>query len=180
VGGFDYREIAGKTGTPQNWSDAWAIGFSPQFTTAVWFGFDTPGNSLGVNLTGATAAGPIWARFMKTIHEGLPKEELPVPLDGIVRVNICAESGLLPDPNGQCEDTYEEVFLKGPEPTEFCTRHKKKQEARQEIVQNLRNTMVGIDLEVQGAPFPEVSDFVKIEELLGVSPAAETGNPLLE
>ncbi len=38
---------AGKTGTTQNWADAWTVGFTPYFTTAIWFGFDRPGNSLG-------------------------------------------------------------------------------------------------------------------------------------
>ncbi len=180
IGGFDDRPMAGKTGTPQNWSDAWAIGFSRQFTTAVWFGFDMPGNSLGINLTGATVAGPVWARFMKRIHEGLPNEEFHVPRDGIVRVNICSDSGLLPDPDGNCEDTYEEVFLKGTEPTEYCYRHQQKQEMREEIVENLRNTLVGLDLNIQTPLFPEVSNRVNVEELLTDSLSAETGNPLLE
>ncbi len=71
VGGFP-MDFAGKTGTTQNWSDAWTVGFSPYVTTAVWFGFDMPGNSLGLNQTGATAAGPVWARYMKSIHENNP------------------------------------------------------------------------------------------------------------
>ena len=40
--------IAGKTGTTQNWADAWAIGYSPYYTAAFWFGFDTPGMSMGM------------------------------------------------------------------------------------------------------------------------------------
>jgi len=63
---------AGKTGTPQNWSDAWAVGYTPYYTTAVWFGFDKPGNSLGVDLTGSSLAGPVWGDFMREIHQGLP------------------------------------------------------------------------------------------------------------
>ncbi|MFQ3547061.1 MAG: PBP1A family penicillin-binding protein, partial [Termitinemataceae bacterium] len=47
---------AGKTGTTQNWADAWTVGYTPYYTTAVWFGFDRPGNSLGVTQTGATIA----------------------------------------------------------------------------------------------------------------------------
>jgi penicillin-binding protein 1A len=63
--------FAGKTGTSQNWHDAWAIGFSPYFATAVWFGFDQGGGSLGVSRTGSTLSGPIWAKFMRNIHERL-------------------------------------------------------------------------------------------------------------
>jgi membrane carboxypeptidase/penicillin-binding protein len=61
--------FAGKTGTSQNWHDAWTIGFSPYFVTAVWFGFDQGGGSLGVNRTGATLAAPIWAKFNHSIHD---------------------------------------------------------------------------------------------------------------
>jgi penicillin-binding protein 1A len=71
VGGFG-RPIAGKTGTTQNWSDAWTVGFTPQITTAIWFGFDERGYSLGINQTGATSAGPAWAEFMKAAHQDLP------------------------------------------------------------------------------------------------------------
>jgi len=71
VGGFDDMPMAGKTGTTQNWQDAWTTGFSPYMTTSVWFGFDTPGISMGRYLTGATAAGPVWAVYMKKIHKKL-------------------------------------------------------------------------------------------------------------
>ena len=48
--------VSGKTGTTQNWGDAWAIGFTPYYTCAVWFGFDTPGKSMGMGMTGASLA----------------------------------------------------------------------------------------------------------------------------
>ncbi|MDR0602035.1 MAG: PBP1A family penicillin-binding protein, partial [Treponema sp.] len=73
---------AGKTGTPQNWSDAWAVGYTPYYTTAIWFGFDRPGNSLGVNLTGATLAGPVWGDYMREIHQGLPFRDFIRPSTG--------------------------------------------------------------------------------------------------
>ncbi|MBN2352584.1 MAG: PBP1A family penicillin-binding protein [Spirochaetales bacterium] len=63
--------FAGKTGTSQNWHDAWTIGFSPYFVTAVWFGFDQGGGSLGVRRTGSTLASPVWAKFMRKIHDQL-------------------------------------------------------------------------------------------------------------
>jgi penicillin-binding protein 1A len=61
--------VAGKTGTTQNWKDAWTVGFSPYLTTAVWFGFDKGGGSLGTNRTGAVLASPIWGKFMHDVHE---------------------------------------------------------------------------------------------------------------
>ncbi|HEQ71202.1 MAG TPA: PBP1A family penicillin-binding protein, partial [Spirochaetia bacterium] len=66
--------LAGKTGTTQNWHDAWTVGYSPYFTTAVWFGFDKGGGSLGTHRTGATLAAPIWAKYMRRIHEQLDKD----------------------------------------------------------------------------------------------------------
>ncbi|HUV07089.1 MAG TPA: penicillin-binding protein, partial [Spirochaetia bacterium] len=181
VGGFDDRSMAGKTGTTQNWSDAWAIGFTPQMTTAIWFGFDTPGNSLGLELTGSTAAGPVWAKFMKKIHEGLPKMDFPKPLDGIVKVTICEESGLLPDPQGNC-DGYkaEEVFIKGTEPTQFCQIHKKKLIVKNEIVENLRRTLVGLDLNVEDSSLDTAEDFITIDSLNIEEDVSDLKNPLLE
>ena len=73
------QPFAAKTGTTQNWSDAWTVGFSPHVTTAVWYGFDEGNRSLGTALTGAAIAGPTWARYMKAIHQNLPGEEVHPP-----------------------------------------------------------------------------------------------------
>ncbi|MDR0322954.1 MAG: PBP1A family penicillin-binding protein, partial [Treponema sp.] len=84
--------VAGKTGTTQNWSDAWVVGYSPYYTTAVWFGFDRPGNSLGIELTGATLAGPVWGDFFREIHRGLPRRNFSRPSSGVIDVSVCAKS----------------------------------------------------------------------------------------
>lgn len=86
---------AGKSGTTQNWADAWTVGYTPYYTTAIWFGFDKPGNTLGLNLTGALLAGPIWGDFMREIHTGLPARDFTRPPDGVVDVRVCAKSGQL-------------------------------------------------------------------------------------
>ena len=112
-------DIAGKTGTTQNWADAWTVGFTPYMTTAVWFGFDRGGfNSLGTNQTGAVTAGPIWARFMSDVHTDLPPRSFTPPSEGITRQQITARSGLLA-PEGYGGRKIEEIFLAGTEPTEF-------------------------------------------------------------
>jgi penicillin-binding protein 1A len=113
--------MAGKTGTPQNWSDAWTIGFSPYYTTAVWFGFDKPGNSLGVNLTGSTLAGYVWADYMREIHQGLPFKDFIKPATGTVDVKVCADSGLLA--TDACPRTVTLTFLSGTEPKTYCNIH---------------------------------------------------------
>jgi penicillin-binding protein 1A len=118
VGGFGDMAMAGKTGTTDNWSDAWTVGFSPYMTTAVWLGFDQGGNnSLGTNQTGARTAGPIWAWYMKEIHETLPPREFERP-HGIVDVTITTETGKLPTEDYRGA-TMEEIFIIGTEPTEF-------------------------------------------------------------
>jgi penicillin-binding protein 1A len=113
---------AGKTGTPQNWSDAWAVGYTPYYTTAIWFGFDKPGNSLGVSLTGATLAGPVWGDYMREIHQGLPLKEFAKPATGIREVSVCAKSGLLKTPSCN-EGEVLLPFLEGTQPAEYCNIH---------------------------------------------------------
>ena len=114
--------VAGKTGTIQNWSDAWAVGFSPYYTTAVWFGFDKPGNSLGVELTGATLAGPVWADYMREIHKGLPRKSFSRPSSGIIDVTVCAKSGLLR--TGACNEGEVTLpFMEGTQPGQYCEIH---------------------------------------------------------
>jgi penicillin-binding protein 1A len=114
--------MAGKTGTPQNWSDAWTVGYSPYYTTAIWFGFDRPGNSLGVNLTGSTLAGPVWADYMREIHQGLPFRDFVRPASGLIDVTVCAKSGLLKtEACNQGEVTF--TFLEGTQPNRYCDIH---------------------------------------------------------
>jgi penicillin-binding protein 1A len=114
--------MAGKTGTPQNWSDAWTIGYSPYYTTAIWFGFDKPGNSLGLTLTGSTLAGPVWADYMREIHQGLPFRDFLRPGTGLVDVTVCIKSGLLKTPS--CTDGEVTLtFLEGTQPLLFCEEH---------------------------------------------------------
>jgi penicillin-binding protein 1A len=121
--GKSYRmPVAGKTGTTQNWSDAWAIGYSPYYTTAIWFGFDKPGNSLGVDLTGSTLTGHVWGDYMREIHKGLSYRDFSKPTAGIIDVTVCAKSGLLKTPS--CNDGEVTLpFLEGTQPLQYCDIH---------------------------------------------------------
>jgi penicillin-binding protein 1A len=113
-------EMAGKTGTTQNWSDAWTVGFSPYMTTAIWLGFDKPGNSLGLDNTGAVAAGPMWAKYMKQIHKDLAPIKFPKPATGLYYMNVDAETGKLPS-GEPGEKVITEIFLEGTGPTEVSS-----------------------------------------------------------
>jgi penicillin-binding protein 1A len=77
------RPAAGKTGTTQDYTDAWFIGFTPQITAGVWVGFDDKQISLGKKETGARAALPIWIEFMQNGLAGMPPLEFSnvIPLE---------------------------------------------------------------------------------------------------
>src|SRR5262249_7722199 len=77
------RPAAGKTGTTQDYTDAWFVGFTPQLTAGVWVGFDDKQISLGKKETGARAALPIWLEFMQNGLAGMPVLEFQnvVPLE---------------------------------------------------------------------------------------------------
>jgi penicillin-binding protein 1A len=77
------RPSAGKTGTTNDFTDAWYIGFTPQLTAGVWVGNDDKRISLGKKETGARAALPIWLEFMQGATHGTPVEDFQnvVPLE---------------------------------------------------------------------------------------------------
>ncbi len=115
---------AGKTGTTQNWADAWTLAYTPYYTAAFWFGFDKPGQSLGLELTGSTLAGYAWADFMEKAHEGLPYKDFQRPGSGVVSAKVCSVSGKLPTED--CGNNIKTLwFLEGTQPTEPCEVHSK-------------------------------------------------------
>lgn len=71
------RPAAGKTGTTNDFSDAWFVGFTPAYTAGVWVGFDDNSVKLGKKETGARSALPIWMEVMKAAHDGKAVEEFP-------------------------------------------------------------------------------------------------------
>ena len=71
------RMIAGKTGTVNDFTDAWFIGFTPTYTTGVWIGYPGLKKSLGNGEAGGTAALPMFIRFMERFMEGKPNDKFP-------------------------------------------------------------------------------------------------------
>jgi penicillin-binding protein 1A len=135
--------MAGKTGTTQNWSDLWTVGYSPYYTTAIWFGFDKPGNSLGVDLTGSTLVGPIWADYMHDIHTGLPMRNFVRPTSGIIEVTVCSESGLLR--TSACPGSVTLPYLEGSQPTAYCNLHENVPVTSVAALQSLRTDTLAIN-----------------------------------
>jgi penicillin-binding protein 1A len=87
--------IAGKTGTTQDFTDAWFSGFTVDLVTTVWVGFDNPA-SLGNNETGAAVAGPIWHDFMAVALKDRPALNFPVP-PGVTMASWDTGSGTVTD-----------------------------------------------------------------------------------
>jgi penicillin-binding protein 1A len=73
------RPIAGKTGTTNDWTDGWFLGFEPSLAAGVWVGFDDKRKSLGRGRDGAHTALPIWMEFWKEAMKDKPIEDCPVP-----------------------------------------------------------------------------------------------------
>lgn len=135
---------AGKTGTTQNWADAWTVGYTPYYTTAVWFGFDRPGNSLGVTQTGATIAGPVWANYMREVHRGLPMKDFVRPSTGLIDVRVCSKSGLLPTPYCN-EGTITLTFLEGTQPQKYCDIHESANQYNPLVLDIMKQDTLQID-----------------------------------
>lgn len=108
---------AGKTGTTDDFNDAWFAGYTPRLASVVWVGFDKP-RSLG--LSGAEAALPIWVEFMKTALAAAGGEDFAVP-SGVEFRKVDRVNGLLATEN--CPDTIDEAYLEGTAPLRFCPVH---------------------------------------------------------
>ena len=112
----------GKTGTTNDFTDAWFIGFTKDIVAGVWVGFDDPAKSLGSGQSGAVVALPIWARFMKTAHDtlNLQPSSFVMP-SGVVRVDICKETKKLA--TEFCPNIISEIFETKNAPSEYCDKH---------------------------------------------------------
>ena len=110
------RPVAGKTGTTNDYRDAWFIGYTPTLVSGVWVGFDDQ-RSLGPKATGSRAALPIWLEFMKYAHQGQEPVDFSAP-DSIIYRNIDPRTGLLS--TEQCRSSLREAFLPGTEPRKYC------------------------------------------------------------
>jgi penicillin-binding protein 1A len=106
------RPVAAKTGTTNDYSNAWFIGFTPRLATGVWVGYDRP-RSLGRDETGSRVAVPIWVGYMGKVLGDSPKEDFPVP-DRIVSMLIDE------DPSGECLRPVPMAFVKGTESGVVC------------------------------------------------------------
>ena len=125
---------AGKTGTTNDYVDAWFVGFTPKLVTGVWIGFDQPKTIIRNGYAGEIAV-PLWASFMKVATKDDKPEWLARPAN-VIGTNVCRISGKLPA--GGCDHVevvnrdglvekrsmiYTDYFVKGTQPTEECPLH---------------------------------------------------------
>jgi len=111
------RPCAGKTGTTNEYTDAWFIGYTPDLITGVWVGFDEK-KPLGRFETGSRAASPIWVSCMQRAVAGRSVRNFPIP-EGIVFAKIDRDTGLLAPPGAK--DVIFECFKEGTQPTQYST-----------------------------------------------------------
>jgi penicillin-binding protein 1A len=123
------RPIAGKTGTTNDHTDAWFVGYSPEIATGVWVGFDQ-NRLLGRGETGGHAALPIWLDFMRDALADRPPRDFAAP-PGVVFARIDAKTGELASPGSQV--TMFEAFLEGSEPVEAADTTASSSEQQREI-----------------------------------------------
>ena len=125
---------AGKTGTTNDFVDAWFVGFTPSVVAGVWIGFDQPRPILNEGFAGVVAV-PMWTQFMKAATAG-DREEWFDPPPGVVPVEVCRVSGHIPvdgcrgalaiDAKGVMSlksMVYTDYFLRGYEPIQTCEVH---------------------------------------------------------
>jgi membrane carboxypeptidase/penicillin-binding protein len=125
---------AGKTGTTNDFVDAWFVGFTPKLVAGVWVGYDEPRTIMADGFAAGVAV-PLWTKFMKVATRNDPKAWFDPP-PGVVAIPVCRVSGMLPvpgcrnvpsvDANGNVNyksSVYTEYFARGNEPTQTCTVH---------------------------------------------------------
>lgn len=110
------RPVAGKTGTTNDYRDAWFIGYTPGLVAGVWVGYDDQ-TSIGPKETGSRVALPIWLAFMKKALADRAPEDFPAP-DSIIFKQVDPRTGLLS--TERCKASIREAYLPGTEPRRFC------------------------------------------------------------
>ncbi|TLM83735.1 MAG: hypothetical protein FDZ75_07500, partial [Actinobacteria bacterium] len=117
------RPAAGKTGTTQEYRDAWFVGYTPQLSTAVWVGYPSAQKEMtsvhGIKVTGGSFPAQIWSSFMKSALKSKPKTDFVKP-EGLTIVKMCVDSGM--KATAFCPTTSGGLFLSASLP-EDCTLH---------------------------------------------------------
>jgi penicillin-binding protein 1A len=120
-GGF-MLPAAGKTGTTNDGTDVWFIGFTPELVTGVWMGFDVP-KKIKANSAGGRLAAPAWTQFMREIYERRPPPRSWQRPDGLITREIDNTTGYLATEFCPRESRYWEWFIPDTQPLEYSPVH---------------------------------------------------------
>ncbi len=112
----------GKTGTTNDYIDAWFNGIAPNLVTIVQFGYDMP-RTLGKGMAGGNVCAPVWHDFMEKALTKYPKSDFPIP-DGGVRCKVCITSGKLASPSCPKNEIVTQVFPIESQPLVKCDHYK--------------------------------------------------------
>lgn len=115
------RAVGGKTGTTNNYVDAWFNGISPHLATVVQFGYDMP-KTLGRHAAGGVVAAPPWKLFMEKALKKYPAKDFPIP-EGCVRCKVCMVSGKLASKNCPWREVTTQVFPIESQPLTECNHY---------------------------------------------------------
>lgn len=120
------RPAAGKTGTTQNYGDAWFVGYTPHLSTSVWVGYMATKKPMtnvhGIRVAGGTFPAQIWRYFMNEALTVYPRSDFSRPRGGLYQVKLCVESNKKAGP--YCPETYIAVFPPKQGPAGLCEIHK--------------------------------------------------------
>ena len=125
-------QAAGKTGTTNDYTDAWFIGFTPHLVAGVWVGLDDPSLRLWPRQAGSAAALPLWAKFMKEVYEtvepyrSLRNRGFEYPGDLVVRRAVCNDTHKIA--TRFCPNQRKEIFIAGEVLPSTCPLHGRAQE----------------------------------------------------
>jgi len=159
---------AGKTGTTNDGTDAWFVGYDPQVVGTVWIGFDRP-QPIMAQATGGRLAAPVWARIMQRFYAGRPRPRPWAQPDGVVAAVVDPDTGMVLAPGCQPASAapYKEFFISSRMPLESCP-------SRGDIIPPLENYMdleTEVDEEIvtalpetEAAPIPPAPPEVEAEE----------------
>ncbi len=157
------REMGGKTGSTNEYRDAWFIGFTPDLLTGIYIGNDDH-SPLGNRKTGGLVAAPLWKKIMKEALKDVPPSHFEKP-DDIIEVPMCFKTGLLGGPD--CKDKTKLPFVKGTVPKETPSPSPISEEGLTPVIGETPNIIItpGSDLiEETPTPIPEKEE--TMEELI--------------
>lgn len=127
---------AAKTGTSKDYKDNWTVGYTPQYTVAVWVGnFNAKPMKL---VSGITGAAPLFRDIMLLLHQSVASQASFAVPEGIVTADICPRSGMLV--SRECPGEFHELFISGTEPCLLCSVHKRIALDRRNGLRASRNT----------------------------------------